>query len=127
MNYDSSQLAVLVAVEGCESSPTLPMVPVESGRVGPRPSTRDLTVTSRPSRLTGHVNQSTGGYELVLSAVVFGLIGWWLDRKLGWTPYLLVSFTILGFVGSTVSIYYRYQAQIEKLQAETKAMREATR
>ena len=84
-------------------------------------------MTSRPSRLTGHVNQSTGGYELVLSAVVFGLIGWWLDRRLGWTPFLLVSFTILGFVGATVSIYYRYRAQIEKLQAETKAMREATR
>ncbi len=33
----------------------------------------------------------------------------------------------MGFIGGTVSIYYRYRAQIEKLQAETKAMREATR
>ncbi len=84
-------------------------------------------MTSRPSRLSGHVNQSTGSYELVLSAVVFGLLGLWLDRRLGWTPVLTISLTILALVGSTLSIYYRYRAQIEKLQAETKAMREGAR
>lgn len=84
-------------------------------------------MTSTRSRLTGQLNQSSGGYELVLSGVVLGLAGWWLDTKLGWTPILLITFTVLGFVGSALSLYYRYRADIERQQAEVATMREAGR
>ena len=80
--------------------------------------------TNRPS-VTAHVNQSNGGIELALSAVLFGLVGWWLDRRLGTTPLLLLPFTLLGFVGAGLSLYFRYRAQIARLREEAAALRRA--
>ncbi|MGF1596445.1 MAG: AtpZ/AtpI family protein [Acidimicrobiales bacterium] len=77
------------------------------------------------SRLIEHANQSVGSYELALSAVVFGLLGWWLDGRLGITPVLMITFTLLGFVGSAVSVYYRYRAEMARLAAETETLRRA--
>ncbi len=82
-------------------------------------------MTTRRSRLTGHLNQSSGAYELVGSAVLFGGLGWWLDGLFGLTPILLVTLTMLGFVGSSISLYYRYRSEIGRLQAEAAAVREA--
>ncbi len=80
-------------------------------------------MTNKASRVTVHVKQSTGSYELVLSGVLFGILGFWLDRRLGSTPWLLIAFTLAGFVGAALSVYYRYRAEIERLQAETAELR----
>lgn len=37
------------------------------------------------------------GVEFVLSLLVPGAIGWWLDKKLGWSPWLLIIGIALGF------------------------------
>lgn len=98
-----------------------------SGRVGASwtpAALTELSVNSDQRRLTDHANQSTGSYELALSAVVFGLLGWWLDHRLGITPVLLITFTIIGFIGAGLSLYYRYTAEIARLRAEAKTMRE---
>ncbi|MFV0259204.1 MAG: AtpZ/AtpI family protein [Acidimicrobiales bacterium] len=65
----------------------------------------------RPS-LARQAKHSVGSYELVLSSLIFGLGGWWLDRKLGTTPILAVTLAMFGFVGSACSLYYRYKARM---------------
>lgn len=73
--------------------------------------------------MSEQLQQSSGSYELVLSAVILGLLGLLLDRWLGITPVLTIVFTLLGFVGAGVSIYYRYRHQIATLQNETNELR----
>ena len=84
-------------------------------------------MTTERSRLTKHVNSSTGSYELALSAVVLGLLGLWLDTRLGTTPLLTVALTVLGFVGAGLSLYYRYRAEISRINAETAELRKGMR
>ena len=69
--------------------------------------------------------QSSGSYELGFSAVILGLIGFWLDRRLGTTPIFIITFTIAGFIGASASLYYRYKHQISVIEAETAALRAA--
>lgn len=77
--------------------------------------------------LTTQLNSSTGSYELVLSAVLFGLLGFWIDSKLGTTPIFFLAFTILGFVGAGLSIYYRYRHDVARLEAERDAVKAEVR
>lgn len=69
------------------------------------------------------LQQSSGSYELVLSAVILGLMGLGLDRWLGTTPLFTVVLTVLGFAGAGISLYYRYRHQIASLEQETKELR----
>lgn len=71
------------------------------------------------------VSASSGSYELVFSAAILGAFGWWVDRQVGTTPLFIIVFSILGFVGAVLSIYYRYKHQVAQIQAETEALRAA--
>lgn len=71
---------------------------------------RVVEKTSPP--LSEQLNQSAGSFELVLSAVILGLGGLWIDNKIGTTPWLTILFTVLGFVGACASMYYRYKHRI---------------
>lgn len=70
------------------------------------------------------MHNSSGSFELVLSAVLLGLLGYFVDGWAGTRPLFMIGFTILGFVGATVSIYYRYKHEIATINAETQALRE---
>ena len=67
---------------------------------------------SQRSDLTQSVHRSSGSFELVLGAVLFSLIGLLLDRGLGTIPLFTLILGFAGFIGATVSIYYRYKAQM---------------
>lgn len=73
-----------------------------------------------------HLTESSGSYELVLGSVIFGLIGLLIDRRIGTTPVFLLSFTIAGMAGASISIYYRYKYRIAQIQAETAALKSST-
>ncbi len=73
--------------------------------------------------LTEQLNSSNGSLELVLSAVLFGLLGLWIDNKIGTTPVFLLVFTFAGFAGAAVSVYYRYRHDIAQLEAQRDAAR----
>lgn len=77
--------------------------------------------------LTQQFQQSSGSFELVLSAVILGLVGLYFDRRFGFTPFLTVTLTIAGFIGAGCSVYYRYKARIDALNAESAELRSATR
>ena len=84
--------------------------------------------SARPDRLDGmHVADSSGSYELVLSGVIFGLFGWWLDRRLGMSPVFVIVFSILGAVGGCLSLFYRYKYRIAQIHEETAALKAAAK
>lgn len=66
--------------------------------------------------LSQQLNASSGSFELVLSAALLGGLGFGVDRWLGTTPWLTIGFTVFGLVGSIVSIYYRYRAQMARFE-----------
>jgi F0F1-type ATP synthase assembly protein I len=73
---------------------------------------------SQRSDLTQSVHRSSGSFELVLGAVIFGLIGLLIDRALGITPVLTVVFTVGGLIGAVISVYTRYRNQMAELGAQ---------
>ncbi len=44
------------------------------------------------------------GIQFAGALVVFGAIGWWLDRKLGTEPWLMIVGIFAGFFGGMISI-----------------------
>ena len=68
--------------------------------------------TSATHLLARSATQGAGSYELVFAGVVLGLIGFGIDRLIGTTPILLIVFTVLGFIGASISLFYRYKAEI---------------
>ena len=61
---------------------------------------------------TRQLNRSHGSFELALAPVILGLLGLWLDRTLGTVPVFLVTFTLLGFAGAGVKIYFTYRYEM---------------
>ncbi|MBT8240786.1 MAG: AtpZ/AtpI family protein [Acidimicrobiia bacterium] len=79
-----------------------------------------MPMHSRPTPLTETVMHSTGAYELVLSALLIGVFGYGLDRWLGTGPYLVIVFSVFGFLGASASLYYRYK-NLLRVMAEDNA------
>jgi F0F1-type ATP synthase assembly protein I len=75
-------------------------------------------MNSRPTPLTETVMHSTGAYELVFSALLVGFFGYGLDQWLGTGPYLVILFSMLGFIGASASLYYRYKNLIQVMAEE---------
>ncbi|HVT81706.1 MAG TPA: AtpZ/AtpI family protein [Phycisphaerae bacterium] len=55
----------------------------------------------RPAKEKGKSPWSTAGKGLQFAATtaLFALMGWWLDRRFGWTPWGTVGLSMLGFIG----------------------------
>ncbi len=73
------------------------------------------------------LGEGVGGYEMVFPAVILSLGGLWIDNRLGWTPILTIVFAVLGIIGGTLAVYYRYKRDIERLESETAALRAEAR
>lgn len=65
-------------------------------------------------------------FELVLTIVIFVLVGRLIDRWLGTTAVFTVVFTFVGFMGSLASAYYRYMATSKSLDKDQAWARETT-
>ncbi len=83
-------------------------------------------MTDRRPQLSEQMHNSSGSFELVLSAVMLGLGGYFLDGWVGTRPVFMILFTVLGFFGAAVSVYYRYTHDIAVLNAETTALKQQT-
>lgn len=84
------------------------------------------TVTDRRPQLSEQMQNSSGSFELVLSAVMLGLAGYFLDGWAGTRPVFMILFTVLGFFGAAASVYYRYKHDIAVLNAETTSLKQQT-
>lgn len=52
--------------------------------------------------------------ELVLGPALFGLLGYWLDGRLGTTPVLTVLLALAGLVGVFLRLYYGYANEMDR-------------
>ena len=86
-------------------------------------ATSDPSTAPRAADL--HLAETSGSYELVLSAVIFGVVGYFVDQRFGTTPAFLLVFSFAGLIGASASLYYRYKYRIEQLRAETESLRAA--
>jgi F0F1-type ATP synthase assembly protein I len=41
---------------------------------------------------------SSLGFEFLAAILLPGALGWWLDRVLGWQPWLMLAGGLLGFM-----------------------------
>lgn len=76
---------------------------------------------AEPSVRSG-LNASTGSYELVCSALLLGLGGFFIDRLVGLTPLFTIIGACLGLAGATMSIFYKYQHQMAEAAAHRAEM-----
>jgi F0F1-type ATP synthase assembly protein I len=52
--------------------------------------------------------------EFVITPLLLGLIGWFLDGRLGTQPLFAVGFALVGIIGVGVSHYFRYMARVAR-------------
>ena len=66
----------------------------------------------------GFASATSRGFELMATVAIFAGIGWALDRWLGTGPAFLIVFIILAFAGNFARMYYAYNADMARLEAE---------
>lgn len=58
------------------------------------------------------------GMEIAGTALVFFVLGWFIDRRVETTPLFMVVFVVVALVAQFVKLYYVYNAQMSQLEAE---------
>lgn len=77
-----------------------------------------------PRGITAGANRGAGSFEIVLSAVIFGLLGYWLDHSVTHTsPWLTWAFAAVGLVGGVCKVYFEYKANMAVHAEERRAAR----
>jgi F0F1-type ATP synthase assembly protein I len=78
-----------------------------------------LELRSRWARPSGGFNDGLSqALSLVVGPVVFGFLGYLLDRSLGTSPIFALAFGLLAFAGAVVALYYRYQSAMAEQEAD---------
>ncbi len=90
-------------------------MPTDPDRAAP-PTTSGI-VASRTGQLADSAHRSAASFELAFAPVLLALVGLWLDRTLGTTPFLVVGLAVLGVLGVGVKIYYQYRHHMATLQS----------
>ena len=71
-------------------------------------------------------HRSTGSFELVLSPLILGFLGFLLDRAIGTVPVFAILFAIAGMAGAACRVYYGYRYAMVQL-AEAKRAQQASK
>lgn len=101
------------------------------GLYGPRVQklTRILTAgaagTTSPLHRSNYAGPTSRGYseamgrgfELALTLVVMGAIGWGIDHLAGTYPLFIIIFSVLGFAGVTVKLFIGYDLEMREHSA----------
>ncbi|NDF71870.1 MAG: hypothetical protein EB138_02700 [Actinobacteria bacterium] len=56
--------------------------------------------------------------EIAGTALVFFVLGWFIDRRVETTPLFMIVFVVVALVAQFVKLYYVYNAQMSQLEAE---------
>ncbi len=67
------------------------------------------------------------GMDMALVILVFLGLGYLVDRWLGTQPLFMIALLVLAVVGQFISIRLRYEARMQQLEAERRAVTEARR
>ena len=61
-------------------------------------------------------NGQSGGFELVIAAVLFAMVGFFLDGVFGTRPILMLVFGLVGVAGAVYRLYYDYTARMKQAE-----------
>ena len=75
----------------------------------------DRTVRQKLNR--GYADGLSRGIEIALVPVVFGAIGWFLDRQFGSAPLFTLGFVVFAFVGTMIKLWIGYDADMRREEA----------
>ncbi len=76
-----------------------------------------MDVGDRRELYSGFGNSLTWAVEFAATPALFGLIGHFLDSRLGTSPLLTVALVIFAVAGLVVRAYYGYMAAMERHEA----------
>ena len=62
----------------------------------------------------GYGDGLTQALTLVVGPVLFGLLGAFLDSRLGTAPLFLLLFGLFGVLAACVTAYYEYRGRMER-------------
>lgn len=62
----------------------------------------------------GYGNAMGRGFELTLTLVVIGGIGWLVDRLVGTSPIFTLTFALLGFAGIATKLWLGYDLEMRE-------------
>jgi F0F1-type ATP synthase assembly protein I len=60
-------------------------------------------------------------FEFAATSAIFGLIGWWIDRRLGTQPLFIIVLTVACLVGQFAKVWYAYNAEMDRHDARLPA------
>lgn len=60
------------------------------------------------------------GYTIAIPLVIFALLGSFLDKKLGSSPFLLLTGVLISIVISTIGIYWKASKIMGKIAQDNK-------
>ena len=63
---------------------------------------------------SGYADSMTRAFELVIAPLVFGLIGFALDKAFGLTPILTIVAVVVAFGGTGVKLWYGYDLEMRQ-------------
>jgi F0F1-type ATP synthase assembly protein I len=63
----------------------------------------------------GYGDGFSDAFSLVLTPVLLGIAGYFLDGEIGTRPIFTVVLAIIGVVGAVVTAYYRYTGRIDQM------------
>ena len=83
-----------------------------------------------PERSRGEVSKGfddglSKAFELALTPAVLGVGGWLLDTRIGTTPLFTLVLSLLGVIGTSLSLWYRYDAAMKAQEAAVAEARAA--
>ena len=75
-----------------------------------------------PERSRGEVSKGfddglSKAFELALTPAVLGVGGWLVDTRIGTTPLFTLVLSLLGVLGTSLSLWYRYDATMKAQEA----------
>lgn len=79
---------------------------------------RDERDLSTSALYNGFGNTLARAFELVLTPLVFGLLGWVVDRWLGTSPLFALGLGVVAVVAMMLRMYYGYQVDMERHERE---------
>jgi F0F1-type ATP synthase assembly protein I len=93
-------------------------------------TSEDDVVAEGPERSRGEVSKGfddglSKAFELALTPAVLGVGGWLLDTRIGTTPLFTLVLSLLGVLGTSLSLWYRYDAAMKAQEAAVAEARAA--
>jgi F0F1-type ATP synthase assembly protein I len=62
-------------------------------------------------------HRSSGSFELVMSPLLLGLFGLWVDDRAGTVPLFTILFAIAGIAGAAAKLYFGYRYAMTEIAA----------